>query len=83
MCDIHEFSSYRSIYQLGLFPVGIVLKFHENGRRQIKCKFNFSRKISTSIPVSIHETPKSSTAVYADYLHLDPTKLDNKYGIWR
>jgi len=33
--------------------------------------------------VSIQETPKSSTEIYIDFLHPEPTKSDIKYGIYR
>ena len=68
---------------LVLSPVRLVLKFHTTGRRHIKSKFIYSRKVSTSIPLSIHETPKSSKEIYVDFLNPDSTKSDNKYGIYR
>ena len=79
MYDIHKFSPYISIYQLVFSPVGLVLKFYKIDRRQIKCTFIYSRKVSTFIPVSIHETSKRSTETYVDFLYPGPTKSHNKF----
>jgi hypothetical protein len=66
-----------------LSPVGLALKSYTIARKHRECNFIYSRKVRTSIPVSIKETPKSLTEIYVDFLHPEPTKSDIKYGIHR